>query len=37
MSRFDDAAAALIELHRQAEDNGLMRELAGYLTATYGG
>ena len=34
---FDDAAAALIELHRQAEDNGLMRELRGYLSTTYGG
>lgn len=34
---FDDAAAALMELHRHAEDCGLMRELAGYLSTTYGG
>ena len=34
---FDDAAAVLIALHRLAEDNGLMRELRGYLSTTYGG
>lgn len=35
--RYCDAEDALLELWREAEDNGLMRELAGYLSTTYGG
>lgn len=35
--RHDEAAAKLLALHRKAEDGGLMRELAGYLSTTYGG
>ena len=35
--RYDDAAASLLALWRRAEDNGLMRELSGYLSTTYGG
>lgn len=35
--RYDDAAASVLALWRSAEDNGLMRELSGYLSTTYGG
>ena len=35
--RHDEAAATVLALWRKAEDNGLMRELAGYLTTVYGG
>lgn len=33
----DEAAAKFFSLWRQAELNGLMRELSGYLSTTYGG
>lgn len=35
--RHDEAAAKLLALWHQAEDSGLMRELSGYLSTTYGG
>lgn len=34
---YDCAATTLVALHLEAEEAGLLDELSGYLTASYGG
>jgi hypothetical protein len=34
---YDCAVATLVALHLEAEEAGLLDELSGYLTASYGG